>query len=593
MTRPSRRLVPLQHPIGDVARNLPIITSVVARHLAQGPMAAASGVLRGLPRGVRGALIPAVSRLAPTLAALGDAASGRTAEATEALARVARAGRPAQAVRAVEALAVLHRTAEARAALEDLRLRTADGARLALVDARLLAEEGHPSRALEVLDGAPAGRARTRLVRVVTGELSVLDARARLEAGPAARRAVAGDPARVLHLVTTALPEAQTGYTIRTQGIARGLLSAGLTVDVVSRLGFPVDTGALAAPPQVRVDGVSYHRLLPARPLTWSAGGRLDETVRLVTRLAGELRPDVLHAHSKHDNAQVALAVGHATGLPVVYEVRGFLEETWRTRGGDPTSERYLRSRDAETACMVAADAVVTLADSMRAAIIARGVPAGRVHVVPNAVGDDHLVEPPSREEAREALGLPLDAVVLGFSGTVNAYEGLDVLIDAVAFLDDPRLLLLVVGSGPALGEMRSRAAALGDRVRFTGRVPHAAVRQHLAALDLSCVPRSATPVTRLVPPLKPVEALATGIPVLASDLPPLAELAAHGSFVQLAPAGDVAAWAREITWLTTDLDALRSAGAAGREWACRNRTWGRLAEEYRVIYREAARGRR
>lgn len=575
-------------------RNLPILASVAARHLDRGPVAVGSALVRGLPSRVRSRLDPALERMAPTLAALGDAASGRGSEAVVALESIARDAAVGPALRAVEALSVLHRTSEARVALDDLRGRTDHPDRLALVEARLLAEEGHLTRALDVLGHAPRSRARTRLEASIEGELSALDAPSRLAAGPAApRRRTDHAPARALHLVTTALPEAQTGYTIRTQGIARGLVESGVTVDVVPRLGFPVDTGVVTAARTIALDGVSYRRLLPVRALPLGAGARLDETVRLVTGLVAELQPDVLHAHSMHHNAQVALAVGRGTGLPVVYEVRGFLEETWRTRGGDPSSDRYVRSRAAETACMAAADAVVTLSRSMADEIVARGIAAERVHVVPNAVPDDHVGAPTTRADARASLGIPADAIVLGFSGTLNEYEGLDVLIDALSLGDDPRVRLLVVGSGSALGAMRERASGLGDRVRFTGRVPHADVRDHLAAMDLYCVPRLSTPVTRLVPPLKPLEALATGVPVLASDLPPLVELASEGPFVHLAPAGDADAWWRAIAGLTADRDALQAAGAAGRDWACSNRTWGRLAGDYRVIYDEAARGRR
>ncbi len=217
----------------------------------------------------------------------------------------------------------------------------------------------------------------------------------------------------------------------------------------------------------------------------------------------------------------------------MVYEVRGFLEETWRSRGGEPDSDFYRWSRDAETACMVAADAVVTLAETMRQEIVSRGVDPARVHVVPNAVPASFLGPVPEQvvAAARDRLRLGRRDTVFGTVTTLNDYEGVDTLVEALVVLDDPAVRLLVVGDGPARSALRRLAAPLGDRVVFTGRVPHARVREHLAVMDVFCVPRRATPVTVLVPPLKPLEALAAGRPVLASDLPPLVEMVRPGQF--------------------------------------------------------------
>ena len=102
------------------------------------------------------------------------------------------------------------------------------------------------------------------------------------------------------------------------------------------------------------------------------------------------MRPAVLHAASNYANAMIALALGERYGLPVVYEVRGFWEDTWLSRHPNGTdlasSELYRRNRDLETRCMLAADLVVTLGEAMREEIVARGVPADKVLIVPNAV---------------------------------------------------------------------------------------------------------------------------------------------------------------------------------------------------------------
>lgn len=570
-----------------LVRNAPVALSVVTKHAGRGRQALSSAVLRALPRGARSFVSGMVGRVDPVAAQLALASSGNTTRAVESLVGLASRGDAALTVRAADALQVLHRPDRARELLEGLPEPHPRG--YAVVMAGLLAGEGHLHEALGTLTDAKGSRA-VALRRQLSGELDALQTSRRIIPFTGSGNVVGGarNVERVMHLVTTALPEAQSGYTVRTQSIAEQQVAAGISADVVTRVGFPVDQGHPVASPSVTVRGVRYHRLLPARRLPAGAGSRLDLAVELVDALVSQTRPDLLHAHSKHDNAQVAIAVARRHGLPVVYEVRGFLEETWRTRGGSVDTDQYRLSRQAELDCMLAADRVVTLSRSMRDQMVARGVPADRVDVVPNAVADDLLAKPADRDTARAALSLAPDALVVGFSGTVNAYEGLETVVRALCQLDDPRVHLLVVGSGAALAEVRRLAAPLGDRGHFTGRVPHARVREHLAAMDLFVVPRSQTPVTLLVPPLKHLEAMAAGIPVLASDLPPLRETADDSGCVHLAPADDVTAWADAITGELASVDALRARGAAGRKWVREERTWSRNAQAYQVTYSKA-----
>ncbi|HIW29637.1 MAG TPA: glycosyltransferase family 4 protein [Candidatus Luteococcus avicola] len=570
-----------------LVRNAPVALSVVTKHAGRGRQALSSAVLRALPRGARSRVSGMVGRVDPVAAQLALASCGNTASAVESLVGLASRGDAALTVRAADALQVLHRPDRARELLEGLPEPHPRG--YAVVMAGLFAGEGHLHEALGTLTDAKGSRA-VALRRQLSGELDALQTSRRIIHSTGSGTVVGGarNVERVMHLVTTALPEAQSGYTVRTQSIAEQQVAAGISADVVTRVGFPVDQGHPAASPSVTVRGVRYHRLLPARRLPAGAGSRLDLAVELVDDLVTRTCPSLLHAHSKHDNAQVAIAVARRHELPVVYEVRGFLEETWRTRGGSVDTDQYRLSRQAELDCMLAADRVVTLSRSMRDEIVDRGVPVDKVDVVPNAVADDLLAKPADRDTARAALGLAPDALVVGFSGTVNAYEGLETVVRALCQLDDPRVHLLVVGSGPALAEVRRLAAPLGDRGHFTGRVPHARVREHLAAMDLFVVPRSQTPVTLLVPPLKHLEAMAAGVPVLASDLPPLRETADDSGCVHLAPADDVTAWADAITGELASVDALRARGAAGRKWVREERTWSRNAEAYQVTYSKA-----
>lgn len=408
---------------------------------------------------------------------------------------------------------------------------------------------------------------------------------------------VASDPAspgaglRVLHLVSNALPHTNAGYTQRTHRIAVAQRDLGMDVHVVTRAGYPLTKGVPDPRTLVRVDGVAYHRLIP-----WTAPAdsarELEAGVRMASDLVEAVRPHVLHAASNHHNARLALELGRRFGLPVVYEVRGFLEESWLSR--DPSRSVndafYRAERASETECMLAADLVVTLGEAMRADIEARGVARERLLVVPNAVDASFLEPLPPGEGVRRELGIDPKAFVVGTTTSCYGYEGLDTLLEAVSLMRERGLTAhaLVVGDGPELPSLRSLAASLGlgEAAHFTGRVPADRVRAHHAALDVFAVPRRDERVCRLVTPLKPVEAMAGGLPVVASDLPALREIVEPRVTGELIPSGESAILADVLTNLAYSREKRVSYGHAGRSLVSDDRTWSQAAYRYNHAYR-------
>lgn len=446
--------------------------------------------------------------------------------------------------------------------------------------------------AVDVLAGrlSDAARAQPRDAR---GRRAVRAARRQLAilgqpiVGGSARERRSGAPRAeslgVLHVVTNSLPLTQAGSTIRTQRVARAQRDLGWDARVVTRIGYPVTHGDLRSPDPQLVDGVPYHRLLP---VVMPADEQLRGAYAAhLGRLVDERRPDVLHAASDHVNAAVALEVGHERSLPVAYEARTFFEDTWLARhGGEDArdTDTYALLRDRHTEALLAADVVTTLGSGMRDAIIARGVPAERVFIAPNAVPMEFL-EPRDIAAARERLGIS-DALWVGSVATVNEDEGLDTLIDAVALLRGEGLdvRVLIVGDGPGLAALRRHAEHSGVPLLAPGRVPVAEVRQWYDVLDIFALPRRDTAVNRAVTALKPLEAQARGIPVVGSDLPAVAEVLAPGSLL-VAP-GDPAALARALRGLV-EPGARLEAGERARDWVEATRTWPSVMGAYRAAY--------
>ena len=451
--------------------------------------------------------------------------------------------------------------------------------------ARLAYREGRLTDAVRELEGARGWRA-ARLRRSLRAELEMLEpGRLRM---PGA--AIQGVPGRVLHVVTDALPSTSAGYTIRTQEIAVAQRAAGMDARVVTRIGFPVTAGKIDGRHLVTVDGVPYHRLLP-----WVMPGRVDtiaEThLRHAARLVQRLQPRVLHAASNYSNALIALALRDATHIPVVYEVRGFWEDTWLSRHAAAAnlvqSDRYLRSRALETHCMRTADLVVTLGEAMRDEIVERGVPGDKILIVPNGVSGEFLRPLPDPTRLRRDLGIQPGEHVVGLVSSLVAHEGIGTLLEAVKILGDRgvRTRALIVGDGPERGALQRQAATLGLDAIFTGRVPMARVREFHAVLDVFVVPRTPDRVCQLVTPLKPVEAMASGLPVVVSAVKALGEIIKDKVTGLQSPPQDAGALADRLQQLLASPELRAKLGGNAREWVARDRTWEHNAARYRDAY--------
>jgi PEP-CTERM/exosortase A-associated glycosyltransferase len=235
------------------------------------------------------------------------------------------------------------------------------------------------------------------------------------------------------------------------------------------------------------------------------------------------------------------------------------------------------------------ADAVTTICEGLRADIVGRGIPAGKITVIPNAVDLEHFpYAVPADPALRDRLGLGAGPV-LGFIGSFYAYEGLDVLVDALPALcaHDPTLRVLLVGGGNEAKALKARCDRLGvsERVRFVGRVPHAEVAAYYSLVDLFVYPRKSMRLTELVTPLKPLEAMAQGKLVAASAVGGHRELIADGITGTLFAPDDPADCAASLSQLLARRGEWEAMRAAARAHVSQRHDWARNARRYRDIY--------
>ncbi|MEW6513511.1 MAG: glycosyltransferase family 4 protein [Pseudomonadota bacterium] len=240
-------------------------------------------------------------------------------------------------------------------------------------------------------------------------------------------------------------------------------------------------------------------------------------------------------------------------GLSLLLEVNAPLaEERGRHSGGLglPWLARWAESR-----AWRSADFVLPVTKVLAGYVAAVGVPGERILVIPNGINRDHFAAAPTPEIAKQRLGLT-GKLVLGFTGFVRDWHGVDRVIRWMATADAPtNAVLMVVGDGPVRGELEQLAADLHlhGRVRFTGVVNRDLVPEHVAAFDIALQPA----VVPYASPLKLFEYLALGKAVIAPRQPNIEEILTDGDNALLFEANQPGAFEQSLTRLCAD-EALR-----------------------------------
>lgn len=291
----------------------------------------------------------------------------------------------------------------------------------------------------------------------------------------------------------------------------------------LARMGHDVDIFTRRDGDLPRVEQIEPHLRLvridagPARPLDKEAVvPLLDEFVEGARRFvaADGARYDLLHSHY-WQSARAGLVLAPELGVPhaVMFHTLGEVKNRARISEEEPAF------RIAEERRIVAAADLIVTASAHERELLRRyyGAREARLATVPCGV-DIERFQPLDRAACRRRLGLPLDAPVLIWVGRLEKLKGVDILIEALAQLDERDFTLLIVGGDEraralrAELEQQARDAGLERAVRFVGAVPHSQLPIYYSAADVCVVPSYYESFG-----LVAVEAMACGVPVVAS----------------------------------------------------------------------------
>jgi glycosyltransferase involved in cell wall biosynthesis len=381
------------------------------------------------------------------------------------------------------------------------------------------------------------------------------------------------EAASMLYVAASALPYHTSGYTTRTHEVIRALASVGGQVHALTRPGYPKDRPdrlSNAGGDETRVGDVQYQHVgspLNNRPVLLYA----LQAAPVVARWAMHHRVSVIHAASNHVNALPALLAARQLGIPFQYEMRGLWELTRISRTPEYEGRQgFKQGLQLEGLVARHADRVFVISKELgRFARNHWGVQEDRMFLLPNCVDPERFA--PSAPE-------DVEVGTIGYAGSLMGYEGLDTLIDAVGRLSGRgvQVKVNIAGEGEARPALEDQVRRLGltAQIRFLGRMSPEKAQAALSRCALVCIPRKPFKVCEIVPPIKLVEALAMGKPVIVPDLSVFRDEMGANPAGWFFKAGDSVDLARAIDTALADREVLTLFGERAREYATTQRNW-------------------
>jgi glycosyltransferase involved in cell wall biosynthesis len=326
-------------------------------------------------------------------------------------------------------------------------------------------------------------------------------------------------------------------------------------------------------------------------PAWWADGGGLEERRRIIhslrqiwanasvertlTRLIDVARPDIVYERLTTFAAGGALTC-RRLGVPHILEVNAQATAQGKRYNGLALSEA---SELLEHAAYSATDHIRCISEELKGDLAAAGVPEGKMTVI--ACGVDVDVFTPHGPSFRERVA---GEIVLGFVSSLKPWHGIDILARCFRTLaTDARYHLLIVGDGPERGEIDALSRELPGRVTHVGAIEQCDVAAHIRGMDIALAPY---PDLKPFPfsPLKILEYMAIGRPVIASRIGQNVDLLGNGRFGELVPPGDVEALAGAIQALAGDAARRTRLGTAAAREAREAHTWTSRAADVATL---------
>ncbi|MBJ6802456.1 glycosyltransferase family 4 protein [Geomonas propionica] len=383
-------------------------------------------------------------------------------------------------------------------------------------------------------------------------------------------------PLRVLVLAPTPF-FADRGCHVRILEEAKAAIACGADVRLVTyHIGRDV--------PGVRTEriaGFSWYRKLEAGP-SWVKPFLDLQLLLKALKVAREFKPHLIHAHL-HEGAFFGAFLKMLIRVPMLFDCQGSLTAEITDHGFvKPGSLLQRFFATLEHWINRSSDFIVTSASPTVDLLLKDGVPKDRVCALIDGVDTDEFAPQP-KAAIRAKLGLPEKRPVVAYLGLMNSYQGLDLLLEAAAYLkgQGAKIHYLIMGFPDAQYREKAEAMGIADIITFTGRIPYDEASLYLNAGDLAVSPK----VSLTEANGKLFNYIACGLPTVVFDTPVNREIL--GDAALYAKFGDAVDLAGAIGRLAGDRELREELGQEGRDRAIELHSWQARGKELSGIYRQ------
>ena len=402
---------------------------------------------------------------------------------------------------------------------------------------------------------------------------------------------------KILHILDHSLP-LHSGYTFRSQNLFKVQQTMGFKPIILTS---PKHEQSLKKNTNIKenINGITYYRTgaVPESSMPFVTEVKMMYRLyRRIMAVAKLLNPDLIHAHSPVLNAIPAIWAGKKLNIPIVYEIRAFWEDAAVDHGTyQEYSWKYRLTQNIETWVCHKVDHICILCNGLKNDLVRRGIKPRKITPIFNGINPEELKPVPEDHDFIKKYNLK-DKTIFGFIGSFYRYEGLDLLVRAfskIAKLNEKAVLLLV-GGGEVKEELRRLIddVKIKNKVIMPGRIPHEKVPGVYALIDILVYPRYSMRLTELVTPLKPLEAMAMGKVLVASNVGGHRELIMDNKTGLLFEAGNVDALVEVLLKLQNNSDFCSKLQEKGYKWVRQNHTWEKTTLYYKNVYQSLASGR-
>lgn len=389
------------------------------------------------------------------------------------------------------------------------------------------------------------------------------------------------------------------GYTVRTHSLLKNTKNSGINIIGVSRYGYPYDKPKeyyeKIGINDYEKDGVKYIKLLNGTD-NFNDNNIVEyikKYVNILVETAKKHNADIIHGASNWFNGLAAYYAGKILGIPSIYEIRGFWDESSLALRPELHEADMIKMKQfMENFVINNVTKVITINDNLKDELIERLPHINNIDIIYNGVDMDKFnIDKHIKYEMRQKFKIDDDTTIFGYIGSLLNYEGIEYILQSIKRLSDKKykIKFFMIGDGKEKDNLLKLVNTLKieSYFEYIGKISHDEVSKFYNMFDIIVYPRKNDKVCRTTSSSKIFETMCMAKPIIVSKLPAYDEIITDRYNGLYCMPDDIDDIYNKIVELINDKELQNTIGNNAREWVMKNRDWKSLGLKLSEIYKQ------